>query len=219
MKLHSFIIWLVVLSFAGFANAQSLAELAKKEKERRKKNKESESKVITESDLSRVKSPAFSSTALPSSPGSASAGASRAEGSPGAEAEAGTEGQRDEVTTPATIPSDAPLQDKISLFEQMVKAHRAEIQKIDEEIAKNNTRIEEIEQRLATIGAGGLPVVPAANQIASNTYNPGEAVALQNEQQQLRQKNQQLEAQKKSMANALREKGRRAGIPAGYLRF
>ena len=216
MKLHSFLIWLVVLSFAGFANAQSLAELAKKEKERRKKNKDSESKVITESDLSRVKSPAFSSTAVPSSSGSASAGASRAEGSPGAEAEAGTEGQRDEVTTPATIPSDAPLQDKISLFEQMVKAHRAEIQKIDEEIAKNNARIQEIQQQLASIGGTGLPTAPRADR--TPRYE-GQTPALRSEQQELRQKNQQLQAQKTSKANALRETGRRAGIPAGYLRF
>ena len=91
--------------------------------------------------------------------------------------------------------------------------------KFNEEIAKNNQRIQEIDQKLATIGAGGLPVVPAANQIATNTYDPGEAVALQNEQQQLRDKNRQIDALKTSKANELRQIGRRAGIPASYLRF
>ena len=221
MKIPTIVIWLIVLSFSGFAGAQSLAELAKKEKERRKENKTkgSGTQVITERDLSRVKSPTFTSTAVPSTASSPTTARPGPEGAESAEAEGETEGtESEEVAAPTAIPTDAPLERKISLFEQMVKAYRAEVEKLDEEIAKNNDRIQEIDRQLATIGGGGLPVVPAANQIASNTYDPGEATALQNEQQQLREKNEQLEAQKTSKANELREKGRRAGIPAGYLR-
>jgi hypothetical protein len=98
----------------------------------------------------------------------------------------------------------------------MVKAHRAEVQKIDEEIAKNKARLDEIAQELTSIGGTGLPTAPQADR--APRYE-GQALALRSEQQELRQKNQQLEAQKTSQANALREKGRRAGIPAGYLRF
>jgi len=225
VKTQTLFIWLLVVSFAGFAGAQSLVDLANKEKERRNKNKEkgSEAQVITERDLSRVKSPMFTSTAVPSTtaarPGS-TVGSEGSESSESAEAEGENEaGESEEVAAPTAIPNDAPLQQKISLFEQMVKAYRAEVEKIDEEIAKNNDRIQEIDRQLATIGGGGLPVVPAANQISSNTYDPGEAIALQNEQQQLREKTQQLEVQKTSKANDLRQKGRGAGIPAGYLRF
>ena len=221
MKIHTIFIWLIALSVAGFASSQSLVDLAKKEKERRKENKEkgSEAQVITEHDLSRVKSPSFSSTAMPSTTNTTTA-RPVSEGSESAEAEGETEGGgSEEVAAPNSIPTDAPLQQKINLFEQMVNAYRAEVEKIDEEIAKNNDRIQEIERQLSAIGSGGLPVVPAANQIATNTYDPGEAIALQTEQQQLRDKNQQLEAQKTSKANELREKGRRAGIPARNLRF
>jgi hypothetical protein len=203
------------------ASAQSLAELAKKEKERRKKNKGEESKVITESDLSRVKSPTFSSTAVPSS-GSPRSDSSRAEGigpegsSPEESEVAEAESEGVDVTAPSTIPSDAPLQDKIALFEQMVKAHRAEIQVIDDQIAKNNARIAEIDQELTSVGGTGLPTAPQADR--APRYE-GQVLALRTEQQELRQKNSQLEAQKTSKTNALRERGRRAGIPAGYLRF
>jgi hypothetical protein len=224
VKIQTFAIWVLVFSFAGFAGAQSLAELAKKEKERRNKNKAkgSEAQVITEHDLSRAKSPMFTSTAVPSTATArpTSRGSEGSESSESAGAEGGNEGgASEEVAAPTAIPTDAPLQQKIALFEQMVKAYRAEVEKIDQEIAKNNDRIQEIDGKLATIGSGGLPVVPAANQIANNTYDPGEAIALQNEQQQLREKNQQLEVQKTSKANDLRQKGRRAGIPASYLRF
>lgn len=128
----------------------------------------------------------------------------------------GAEYEEVDVTAPATIPSDAPLQEKIALFEQMVKAHRAEIKGIDDQIAKNNARLDEIDQELISVGGTGLPTAPQADR--APRYE-GQVLALRSEQQSLRQKNSQLEAQKASKTNALREIGRRAGIPPGYLRF
>jgi hypothetical protein len=98
----------------------------------------------------------------------------------------------------------------------MVKAYNKEVQEIDEEIAKNNARLEQIEQELINIGGSGLPTAPVANR--APLYE-GNAVPLRAEQQRLRDRNQELENQKRQTANELRQKGRRAGIPAGYLRF
>lgn len=211
---------------AGPSTAQSLAELAKKEKERRKKVKAEgeETQVITEEELARAKSPTYSTTAaVPSTSSSSAASQSRTRPtrSPSTGAsQAEMEGESDEApSTPTEIPREGSLQEKLAVFQQMMVAHRNQVNQIDEEIAKNNTRIEEIQQQLITIGAGGLPVAPTAPQVDRATRYEGESVALQQEQQQLRQKNQQLEAQKKTLADELREKGRRAGIPAGYLRF
>jgi hypothetical protein len=211
-----------MLLSTGVASAQSLSEIAKKEKERRKKLKEKgeQVQVITEDELNQVRrepttpsesSPESSSagTTPPPRAGSRSAPPSRTTAD-----EAG--GAR---SAPTEIPSNAPLRDKIAIFEQMLAAYRQEVQEIDAEIAKNNTRIEEIQQRLNTIGAGGLPVAPTAPQADQSPRYPGEDLGLQAEQQELRRKNQELETTKARKASELRTKGRRAGIPAGYLRF
>jgi hypothetical protein len=60
---------------------------------------------------------------------------------------------------------------------------------------------------------------PPAPQADFKPRNPGDKFALEAEQRDLREKNQQLEAEKKTKADQLRAKGRRAGIPASYLNF
>jgi hypothetical protein len=206
--------------FAGSIGAQSLSELAKKEKERRKKNQEKgeQALVITEAELQQGKSestaPVESSDESTSRPTSTRATSPDRSGS--TPPQRSTTDESDDEPPPTEIPRSAPLRDKIAIFEQMLTAYRQKVQEIDAEIAKNDTRIQEIQQQLSTIGAGGLPVAPKVDR---STRYPGEATGLQAEQQELRQKNQQLEASKRQLANELREKGRRAGIPSGYLRF
>ena len=100
----------------------------------------------------------------------------------------------------------------------MVTAHRAEVSKIDEQIAKNNQRLGEIEQELNVVG-GGVNMPPPVPQADFKPRNPGDKFALEAEQRELRQQNQQLESEKNSKADELRAKGRRAGIPANYLNF
>jgi hypothetical protein len=207
------LIGLAICLFAGSIGAQSLSELAKKEKERRKKNQEKgeQALVITETELQQGRS---ESTA-PVESSVESTGTRRPARSRSTQPRSsGDEG--DEGPPPTEIPRDAPIRDRIAIFEQMLTAYREEVKRIDGEIAKNSARIEEIQRQLSTIGAGGPPVSPEVDR--SPRY-PGEATGLQAEQQDLRQKNQQLEARKRQLANELREKGRRAGIPAGYLRF
>jgi hypothetical protein len=196
---------------------QSLSEIAKKEKERRKQNekKAGEVQVITESELQQVR------RETPTSDVSTEANAtSQSPRSPTTPSRRSTPAQAgDEAVeggAPTEIPRDADIKEKIAIFEQMLKAHRLEAQRIDNEIAKNNTRIEEIQQELSTIGAGGLPVAP---QVDNRVRYEGESRTLQAEQNELQQANLRLEAQKKRSADELRQKGRRAGIPAGYLRF
>lgn len=204
-----------LLSLAGYVSAQSLAEVAKKEKQRRNRNKENgtQVKVVTDEELARVGPPVFSSTAVSSTTGQSALPPVAGE-EPGPEE--GEDDEESEVSAPTSIAADAPLRDKIAVFQQMVRAHLAEVEKIDEEIAKNNARITAIQDRLTTIGHSGLPTVP---QVDRGQRYEGEHVALQQEQEQLRERNSELEAQKRAMADEIREKGRRAGVPAGYLRF
>jgi hypothetical protein len=218
VRFSSIFTTLIVFLFAGSVSGQSLSEIAKKEKERRKENekKAEQVQVITEHELQqgrRESTPSDDSAENATSQAQSSrsrATSSRSRAGATRPAEGGA---------PTEIPRDAEIREKIAIFEQMLTAHRAEVSRIDEEIAKNNTRIAEIDQELSTIGAGGLPVVPTVPQVDNRVRYEGEAWSLQAEQNELRKKNQQLEAQKRRSADELRQKGRRAGIPAGYLRF
>jgi hypothetical protein len=198
-----------LFSFSALCGGQSLSEIAKKEKERREKNKEKgeEVRVITEEELQQATASTYSTTGVASrtSPASGPRGRSQID-----------EDDIDDADTSTEIPPDADLRDKIALFEEMVKDYNREVQEIDEEIAKNNARLEQIEQELINIGGSGLPTAPVANR--APLYE-GNTVPLRAEQQRLRDRNQELEDQKRQAANELRQKGRRAGIPAGYLRF
>ena len=200
--------------------AQSLTELAKKEKERRNKNKQEgkEVQVITEENIT-TEGPAFTTTVdtSKSSTSRRSASGTRT-GSESEYIEEGEEGERAEPQVPTEIPTSASPQERIAIFQRMLTAYRAELAKIDEQIAKNNARLAEIEQELSVIG-GGVNMPPPVPQADFKPRNPGDKFALEAEQTDLRQKNQQLEAEKKTKADQLRAKGRRAGIPASYLNF
>jgi hypothetical protein len=216
VRLHLFLLSFAFCLSTGAIGAQSLTEVAKKEKERRKKNQEKGEQVlvITETELQQGKSestaPEESSADEPTSARPASTARSSSPST--------NQGYGDEEgggPPPTEIPNNAPMRDRIAIFEQMLNAYRQKVRAIDTEIAQNNKRIAEIQQQLSTMGAGGLPVAP---EVDRNPRNPGQLPELQAEQNELRQKNQQLEASKKQLANELREKGRRAGIPSGYLR-
>ncbi len=205
---------------APSVGAQSLTELAKKEKERRKKNEQEgkEVHVITEENLTS-EGPAFTTTVDTSK--SSTSRRSPSGTRTGGELEyieEREEGERAEPEVPTEIPTSASPQEKIAIFQRMLTAHRAELKKIDEQIAKNNTRLAEVEQELNVIGAG-VNMPPPVPQADFKPRNPGDKFALEAEQRDLRQKNQQLETEKKTKADQLRAKGSRAGIPASYLNF
>jgi hypothetical protein len=202
---------------APAVGAQSLAELAKKEKERRNKNKKEgkEVQVINEDNLTAT-GPAFTTT-VDTSKSSTSRRSSTGTRS-GNESEVMEESEYDEPEVPSDIPMGVSPQEKIAIFQRMLRAHQAEINNIDEQIAKNNARLGEIEQELNAIG-GGVNMPPPVPKADFQPRNPGDKFALEAEQRDLRQKNTQLEAEKKTKADQLRDKGRRAGIPASYLNF
>jgi hypothetical protein len=201
------------------SSGQSLAEVARKEKERREKNKADQRQVliITENDLPQPSAPTSShdeSELPPTAPSlwEANGGSSRsAEINQTANSDV-----IDETSAPSEISLDAPLEDRLKIFQQMLAAHKVHIQRIDGQIERNKARLIEIEQDLGTLSVGGLlPVAPRANQ----QFYPGDIIALATERQQLIEDNEHLQAQKKTMTDELKEKGRRAGIPPGYRRF
>ena len=197
-----------------------MSEIAKKEKERRKKigREGQQVRVITEADLRQGTStsvtPEETSSPSPSS-GPVSTPTSRQRGEV-AEEQRTEPGGAEEFSLDTNIPREAPLEEKIRIFERLKAAYNAHVKNIDAQIAKNNVRLAAIEQELSSIGAGGLPVAVQANR---EPRHEGEFIGLQNEKTQLQQQNSKLEAEKKTTADALRDKGRRAGIPPGNLRF
>jgi len=215
---------IVLLVLPALVWGQSLSELAKEEKERRKKNRDSgkEVQVITDRELAGNKGSianpdatvaSGSSTSAPS-PTSARVVRETEEDPPFVDErneEADQESQR--VTE---IPADAPLEQKLSLLERMKAAYLSDVKAIDGEIQKNNQRLAEIQDALVSTGGTGLPTAPQADRAVRN---PGDIPALQSEQQELREKNESLEAQKKTLKDDILLKARRAGIPPGYLNF
>lgn len=219
------VILFLFVAVPGLLLGQSLTELAEKEKERRRKNKESgeQVRVFTERELvenrGRIANPdaspppADQERAMPAPPASPSAPErDTTEGGDPVDSE-----DDDFEEEPVTdIPVDTSLEEKLRLLERMKSTYQAQVREIDAEIQKNNQRLAEIEDELVSTGGTGLPTAPRADR---TPRNPGAIPALRNEQQELRQKNQALEAQKQSAKNDIITRARRAGIPPGYLNF
>lgn len=218
----------VLLAFVSTVAAQSLGELAKKEKERREKNREAGRKihVVEQSDLAagEVDDASDEPTAGVSSGSNlpqraVSAPPRRAPGSGSSDREEyieEEEDEEDEERAPSAIPLEADLQQRLRDFDLMKRDYDRQIQEIDAKIGANQKRIAEIEQSLSSVGAGGLPVAP---QPDLGARYEGDFHGLMEEQGRLRQENESLEAQKQTLKRELIEKGRRGGIPASYLRF
>jgi hypothetical protein len=208
-QLFCLFLFLVVPSLAA---GQSLTELAAKEKERRKKNKESGKQVtvITNTELAQTQGRIANPTDEGSAP-STGQGAGRT-GRRTARRASGGGGDDGEVT----LRQDASLQEKLEAFEAMKATYQEQVKEIDEKIRKNNQRISELQEALVSTGGTGLPTAPQADM---QVRNPADIPAMRQEQAQLREKNQQLEAEKKPLKDDLITKGRRAGIPARYLTF
>jgi len=206
------------------ALGQSLAEAAKKERNRREKNKQEgkEAQVISESELgsgsqeTQTESSTEDAAAAPSpSYGSSSSASSE---------ESVSEGESEEdANVPAFIPPDAPLPEKLDMFDRMKRQYQRQVQEIDEEIAKNDARLRELEAEIGSasaLGGAGLPVAPQAGTGAATRPMTGqESATLVGEQNRLQEANAQLRTRKEELKTNLQAKGRAAGIPAGYLRF
>lgn len=213
---------LIGLSFALAIPAllvpQSLTELAKEEKERRKKNKErgEQVQVITDKELAEntgtIANPNAQTTSTPATAAAKTREpSSKTSGGPTSEDDTSAD---DEV--PEDVAPDAAIEVKLRTFESMKAGYQKQVRTIDEEIQKNNQRVAEIQDELVSTGGTGLPTAPQADM---TPRNPASIPALRGEQQQLRDKNQALEAQKKTLKDDLIQKGRRSGIPARYLAF
>ena len=214
---------LLLLAAPALLLGQSLSELAKEEKERRKKNKDSgtEVEVITDRELvanqGRIANPGASAAPAEGVGSAQSSGSTEAAETGEARSSFREEDEIDEQTRPVTdIPADASLEQKLSLLERMKASYQRQVEELDAEIQENNQRLVEIQEELVVTGGTGLPTAPQADRTPRNPANiPG----LRNEQQELRQRNQALEAQKQSAKEDIISRGRRAGIPASYLNF
>jgi len=210
----------------ALALGQSLAEVAKKEKNRREKNKQEgrEAQVISESELgsgsedAQTESATEEGGAATSPSYGASSSSSSDESVPEGESE-----EEEEEGVPAFIPPDAPLPEKLDMFEQMKRQYQRRVQEIDEAIAKNDARLRELEAEIGSasaLGGAGLPVAPQAGTGAATRPMTGqESATLVGEQNRLQEANAQLRTRKEELKTNLQAKGRAAGIPAGYLRF
>ena len=213
---------LLLLAIPALGAGQSLSEVAQQEKERRKKNKESgaEVQVITDRELvsnqGRIANPASSTPTAEGAGTTVSSVGSTPEnrGTPTPTRDDTEVG--DEAPPVTDIPADASLERKLSLLERMKAEYQQQVVTIDAEIAKNNQRLAEIENELVSTGGTGLPTAPQADLAVRN---PADIPALRSEQQELRDKNQALEAQKLSAKDDIIARARRAGIPNSYLYF
>jgi hypothetical protein len=221
MKHRTLIGALLLLAIPALGAGQSLTEVAQKEKERRKKNKETgaEVEIITDRELvsnqGRIANP---NSSTPPAEGTGTT-PSRAVSTPasGAPARVRDDTEVGDEAPPVTdIPASAPLEQKLSLLERMKASYQQQVATIDAEIEKNNRRLVEIENELVSTGGTGLPTAPQADL---TMRNPGNIPGLRAEQQQLRDKNQALEAQKLSAKEDIIARARRAGIPNSYLNF
>jgi hypothetical protein len=206
------------------ALGQSLAEVAKKEKSRRERNKQEgrEAQVISESDLSSVSKEGQSET-----PGEdASTGTSPSSGAPSSSSSEETVSEsesEEDANVPAFIPPDAPLPEKIEMFERIKRQYLRQVKEIDEAIAKNEARLRELEAEIRATSASGGAGLPVPSQPGSGDVNRQltgqESATLVAEQNRLQQANEGLRARKEELKMNVQAKGRAAGIPAGSLRF
>jgi len=208
----------------ALALGQSLAEVAKKEKNRREKNKQEgrEAQVISESELGSGSEDAQTESTTEEG-GAATSPSYGASSSSSSEQSVPEDESEEEESVPAFIPPDAPLPEKLDMFERMKRQYQRQVQEIDEAIAKNDARLREVEAEIGSasaLGGAGLPVAPQAGTGAATRPMTGqESATLVGEQNRLQEANAQLRTRKEELKTNLQSKGRAAGIPAGYLRF
>ena len=206
------------------ALGQSLAEVAKKEKNRREKNKQEgrEAQVISESELGSGSEDAQTESTTEEG-GAATSPSYGASSSSSSEQSVPEDESEEEESVPAFIPPDAPLPEKLDMFERMKRQYQRQVQEIDEAIAKNDARLREVEAEIGSasaLGGAGLPVAPQAGTGAATRPMTGqESATLVGEQNRLQEANAQLRTRKEELKTNLQAKGRAAGIPPGYLRF
>ena len=228
----------IFLLVPTIALAQSLGEVAKREKNRRERNKEEGKKVrvITEEEIfpeeeetdeaSEDGTEAASSSNPRSSANRSTMPESRSEeGEYGDEEglEPGEEEALDDL--PDRIPPDAPLEQRLELFQRMKRQYEQQVKEIDSAIAENEERLRQLDMKIretSTVGGSGGP--PVAPQMPSgdtvNTQLTGqESQKFVEERDKLQQINQRLVQRKQQLKNDLQAKGRVANIPPGYLRF
>ncbi|HSF20087.1 MAG TPA: hypothetical protein VLK65_31510 [Vicinamibacteria bacterium] len=195
---------------------QSLGEVAKKERERREKNKQEGKKALV-----------FSESEIFGEEGEAESAPETGVETPSRSSSVGERPVRErsesieEGDVPSSIPPDLPLDEKLVMFERMKTHYESQVRQIDEEIAKNETRIRELDSEIraaSTSGGAGLPVAPSAD-VANRQFTGQESVTLVEEQQKLKTMNEHLQGQKERLKLNLQQQGRVAGIPPGYLRF
>lgn len=223
------VVLLLCLIFPALALGQSLGEVARKEKERRERNKEEGKKVlvISEDEL------------FPEEDEDASAGDEGSVEGPsaprtGARRPSAEEGEREEYDeeadyideredVPTHIPPDAPLEERLQIFERMKRGYERQVQEIDKSIAENEERLRELEAKIAetsSLGGAGLPVAPRTGTGAATTPMTGqESAQLVADQNRLLAMNETLRKRKDQLKLDLQAKGRASGIPPGYLRF
>ena len=215
-------ILVLVLAVPAIGLGQSLAEVAKKEKQRREENKKEgkEAKVLSEEDVERLRPLETTVTSdsgeAGSESGAASSGSSSEEYSSAEYSE--EEGGED---VPTSIPPDRPLEERIDIFERMKRHYLAQAAEIDQQVRENETKLRKAQADLAsasTAGGAGLPVAPGAAPVPGQLTGQ-ESAALAEEVNKLQAINKQLQTQKDQLKLDLQAKGRVAGIPAGYLRF
>jgi len=208
----------------ALALGQSLAEVAKKEKNRREKNKQEgrEAQVISESELGSGSEDAQTESTTEEG-GAATSPSYGASSSSSSEESVPEDESEEEESVPAFIPPDAPLPEKLDMFERMKRQYQRQVQEIDEAIAKNDARLREVEAEIGSasaLGGAGLPVAPQTGTGAATRPMTGqESATLVGEQNRLQEANAQLRTRKEELKTNLQSKGRAAGIPAGYLRF
>ena len=206
------------------ALGQSLAEVAKKEKSRREKNKQEgrEAQVISESELGSGSEDAQTESTTEEG-GAATSPSYGASSSSSSEESVPEDESEEEESVPAFIPPDAPLPEKLDMFERMKRQYQRQVQEIDEAIAKNDARLREVEAEIGSasaLGGAGLPVAPQTGTGAATRPMTGqESATLVGEQNRLQEANAQLRTRKEELKTNLQAKGRAAGIPPGYLRF
>ncbi len=209
----------LLLLLPGLAFSQSLAEIAKKEKERREKNKQEGRKalVISEDLLSTNQAQADGSG---QAQGGGTTGSTRPTRAPRSDDE-GAEYVEEDV--PKSIPPDIPLEQKLDMFQRMKRHYDQQVREIDNDIAENNESLRQLDAKIGAVsalGGAGLPIAPRTGTGTANTQMTGqESQQLIAEQKRLRTMNAQMEKRKGQLKLDLQTKGRVAGIPPGYLRF
>src|SRR3990172_4443628 len=141
------------------ALGQSLAEVAKKEKNRREKNKQEgrEAQVISESELGSGSEDAQTESTTEEG-GAATSPSYGASSSSSSEQSVPEDESEEEESVPAFIPPDAPLPEKLDMFERMKRQYQRQVQEIEEANAQLRTRKEELKTNLQAKGrAAGIP--------------------------------------------------------------